>query len=342
MYEWDVLCTIAWSYSSKLFEKGTIMRRKEWSKGTAIVVLSSLILQLLFLPIAAQEVQLKIGDTLELTVPQRQELDHRMVIDDNGDVELPIVGKIHLEGMTLSEAEETVLRQMREVYPSVRQARLSLIGEEARRMAYVQGQVVNPGKYEFRESPTIWEAIREAGGVTAEASLETVRLIRAGEGEERTEIVNVQVAIDTGDLSSLPVLRPGDTVIVPERSTSYLGSGAVNVMGGVLNPAPYVLSGDKRLVDAIIAAGGAVENADLSKIAIIRTRPEGGSITIEVDFRKYLKEGDMRHNPPIYPNDTISVPQHRAFRTILTSPGFLLGLITVTATTITLFLTRSN
>ncbi len=310
------------------------------SLGTAFVVLWSIILQLPGSPVEAQEVQLQIGDLLELTVPQRQELDYRMTIDGDGNVELPVIGTIHLEGMTLNEAEENVLRRMREYYPSVRQIRLGLVGEEARRLAYVQGQVVAPGKYEFREAPTIWEAIREAGGATANASLETVRLIRAGEEGEKTDIINVQTAIDFGDFDSLPVLRPGDTIIVPERSMSHQGSGAVNVIGGVMNPAPYILTGDKRLVDAIIAAGGAVDNADLGKVAIIRTKPDGGSLTIEVDFEKYLKEGDMRHNPPIYPNDTVSVPQHRAFRTILTSPGFLLGLITITATTITLILTR--
>ena len=134
----------------------------------------------------------------------------------------------------------------------------------------------------------------------------------------------------------MPVLRPGDTVIVPERSMSYQGTGAVNVIGGVVRPAPYMLAGDKRLVDAIIAAGGAVQNADLGKIAIIRTKPDGGALTIEVDFRKYLKEGDMRHNPLIYPNDTVNVPQKRSFRTILTNPALLLGLLSL----ITLFVTR--
>ncbi len=255
------------------------------SLGTTLIVLSSMILQLPCLPLEAQEIQLQIGDMLELTVPQRQELDHRMVVDDKGNVELPIVGEIRLEGMTLSEAHDIVLRRLREIYPSVREVRLQLMGQEARRLAYVQGQVVAPGKYEFREAPTIWEAIREAGGATAEASLTAVRLIRAGEGSERTEIINVQAAIDSGDFTSLPLLRPGDTVIVPETGMAYQGTGAVNVIGGVVNPAPYMLAGDKRLVDAIIAAGGAVENADLSKVAIIRTRPEGGSITIEVDFR---------------------------------------------------------
>lgn len=316
------------------------MRRNTLSLGTTFVLLWSILLQMPCSPLEAQEVQLKIGDLLELTVPQRRELDHRMTIDDDGNIELPIVGAIRLEGMTLREAEATILRRMREVYPSVRLVELQLMGEEARRLAYIQGHVVSPGKYEFREAPTIWEAIREAGGAATNASLEAVRLIRADEEGQSTDIINVQVAIDSGDFSSLPVLRPGDTVIVPESSMSYQGTGAVNVIGGVVNPAPYMLTGDKRLVDAIIAAGGAVENADLGKVAIIRTKPDGGSLTIEVDFRKYLKEGDLRHNPVIYPNDTVSVPQHRAFRSILTSPGFLLGLLTITATTITLVVTR--
>jgi protein involved in polysaccharide export with SLBB domain len=316
------------------------MRRNALSLGGALAILWSIALALSSPHLGAQEVQLQIGDLLDLSVPQRQELDYQMTIDGAGNAELPIVGIIHLEGTTLSEAEQIILRRLREIYPSVRSVSLRLVGQEARRLVYVQGEVVNPGKYEFAEAPSIWEAIREAGGATGEASLDAVRLIRAGAEGERTDIVNVQIAIDSGDFSSLPMLRPGDTVVVPERSRSYQGSGAVNVIGGVENPAPYMLVGDKRLVDAIIAAGGAVDNADLGKVRIIRTRPEGGSVTIEVDFRKYLEGGDLRHNPEIYPNDTVSVPQHKGFRTILTSPGFLLGLLTVTATTITLVLTR--
>ena len=160
------------------------MRRNSLSLGATLVLLWAIILQLPGSPLEAQEVELQIGDLLELTVHQRQELDYRMTINDEGNVELPIVGTIHLEGMTLSEAEENVLRRMREFYPSIRQIRLGLVGEEARRLAYIQGQVVSPGKYEFREAPTIWEAIREAGGATANASLEAVRLIRAGEEGE--------------------------------------------------------------------------------------------------------------------------------------------------------------
>lgn len=287
-----------------------------------------------------QEVLLQKGDILELSVLQRPELDFRTEIDDAGNIEVPVIGTVHLEGMTLDDAENTILRRMREIYPSVRQVELVFIGKDSKRFVYVQGQVVSPGKYEFREAPNVWEAIREAGGTTAEASLDAVRLVRSEEGEERTSIVNLQAAIDSGDFESLPIMKPGDTVIVPQRSMRYQGSGAVNVIGSVLNPAPYMLSGEKRLVDAIMAAGGAAPDANLSEVHVIRALPDGGTMTIEVDFMRYLEDGDLRHNPIIEPNDTVSVPSKSSVGTIISDPRVILGLLTAAMTTLAIILTR--
>jgi len=287
-----------------------------------------------------QEVRLQRGDMVELNVPQRPELGFRTTIDDAGNVEIPVIGTVHLEGMLLDEAENTILRRMREAYPSVRELRLLLIGEDSKRFVYVHGQVVAPGKYEFRDTPNVWEAIREAGGTTIEGSLDAVRIVRAEEGEERTSIVNLRAVIDSGDFSSLPLLKPGDTVIVPERSIQYQGSGAVNVIGSVVNPAPYMLTGEKRLVDAIVAAGGTTPEAKLSKVRIIRPLPDGGTMTIEVDFKRYLEKGDPRHNPIIGPNDTVSVPSKGGIGTAFSDARILLGIFTATATTLAIILTR--
>jgi polysaccharide export outer membrane protein len=310
---------------------------------TKLGCLFTALLPLAALPAPAllgQEVQLQRGDLIELIVPGRSELGLRMILDEGGNVEIPVIGTVHLEGLTLSEAQDVILRRLREVYPSVRQVRLDLVGEEARRLIYVQGQVLRPGKYEFREAPNVWEAIREAGGATLEASLDAVRVVRAEEGQPRTSIINVQTAIDSGNLESLPSLKPGDTVIVPERSMRYQGTGAVNVIGAVLNPAPYMLTGDRRLVDAIIAAGGSTADADLSKVYIIRTLPSGGTMTFRVDFSRYLEEGDLRHNPVVRPNDTVSVHRGGVFRTILTDARFILAIFTAAVTTSAIILTR--
>lgn len=120
----------------------------------------------------------------------------------------------------------------------------------------------------------------------------------------------------------------------------YQGSGAVNVIGSVLHPAPYNLIVESRLVDAIIAAGGTTPDADLSEVRIIRTMPNGGTKTIEVDFGLYLDRGDLHHNPIIEPNDTVSVPSKGGFISVITDARILLGLFTATVTTLTIVLTR--
>jgi polysaccharide export outer membrane protein len=283
---------------------------------------------------SGQEVRIRSGDRLRLDVPQREQLGSLLTVDDSGDVSIAIVGRIRVAGSTLDEARLSILRALQDVYPSVQSITLTLIGEEARRIIFVQGQVVRPGKIEFAGAPNIWEAIREAGGTTALASLGTVRLIRAEGTEERTSIINVQRAIDSGDFSSLPVLRPGDTVIVPERTPVYSGSGAVNIIGAVRLPAPYSLTGGRRLIDAVLAAGGPTENAKLNSVTVIRTLPEGGQLTMLIDFEAYLNTGDIRHNPVILPDDTVNVPpRDNYWRRLFMDPALLIGFVTAAVTT---------
>jgi len=281
---------------------------------------------------AQQDVRLRKGDSVRLDVPQRDDLGRILSVDAKGEVSLPIVGTIRVEGLTLDEAKGTILRSIQEVYPSVQAITLSLIGEESRRLIYVQGQVARPGKYEFGGTPSVWDAVKEAGGALAAGSLESVRIVRtSGEGSTTT-LVNLQAALDSGDLKSLPTLKPGDTVIVPERTATYTGTGAVNVFGAVLHPAAYPLTGEKMLSDAILAAGGPAEGAKLSKVTIIRPAKDGRTVTISVDFRRYLDTGDIRQNPPILPNDTVSVPRSSSFWGAAMSPNFLLAVISTTAT----------
>lgn len=304
------------------------MRRKGLYAIAAIVLAAALFASAL----PAQEVRLRRGDTVKLEVPQREDLGRLLVVDEKGSVTLPIVGAIRVEGLTIEEARGAILRSLQDTYPSIQSVAISLQGEDARRVIYVQGQVAHPGKYEIGGTPSIWDAIKEAGGATAAASLDAVRIVRTSQEGSTTSIVNLQQALDSGNLSSLPLLQPGDAVIVPERAAPFTGSGGVNVFGAVLRPATYSLPQDRRLIDAMLAAGGPLENARLNKVNIVRPSAGGGVTTITVDFERFLEIGDMRHNPPIFPNDTVSVPRASTFWATITNPTFLLAVISTTAT----------
>jgi len=286
-----------------------------------------------------QEIRLRKGDRLELNVENRRELDRQLVIDESGQVTIPVVGKIELEGLLLEEARNLILERFREIYPSITSLDVDLYGEEARRLIYVQGEVLQPGRYGFMEPPNVWEAIREAGGASPRAALEAVRIIH-GEGEDRqTEIINLQEVIDSGDFASLPRLKVGDTVFVPERESRFRAEDAVKVLGAVANPGSFNLRDKNRLEDVIVAAGGVIDNADLKDIRIIRKVAGGKVITVKVDFTEYLDEGILENNPVVYPGDMVNVPRRsNVLVELFTNPGYVVGILTASMTLVAILL----
>lgn len=71
---------------------------------------------------------------------------------------------------------------------------------------YVSGQVRNPGAFSVPDKTTVLQALALAGGPTERASLGKVRIMRLVDGKQKT------IRAQLKDL-----VRPGDTIIVPER-----------------------------------------------------------------------------------------------------------------------------
>jgi polysaccharide export outer membrane protein len=72
--------------------------------------------------------------------------------------------------------------------------------------AYVFGQVKNPGGYALQKDTTILQALSLAGGVTENGAMNRVRIVRIVGGAKKEIKVNLT-----------DVVKPGDTIIVPER-----------------------------------------------------------------------------------------------------------------------------
>ncbi|NLW33507.1 MAG: hypothetical protein GXY77_18825 [Fibrobacter sp.] len=80
----------------------------------------------------------------------------------------------------------------------------------------------------------------------------------------------------------------------------------VNVLGQVVNPGPVQVFHGASLQEAIIKAGGPLEqSADLSKIKIIHhDQPDNPVI---YNLEEFLKSGDIKKMPPLGPEDIIIV-----------------------------------
>jgi polysaccharide biosynthesis/export protein len=71
---------------------------------------------------------------------------------------------------------------------------------------YVFGQVKSPGAFAIQKDTTVLQALSLAGGVTDRGATGRIRVVRLQKGKR------IELKVKLQDL-----VRPGDTVIVPER-----------------------------------------------------------------------------------------------------------------------------
>jgi protein involved in polysaccharide export with SLBB domain len=126
-------------------------------------------------------------------------------IDDQGNIELPLIGQIKAAGLTTSELAEHIQSNYVPRY-YVRCTASVLV---AQRFFYVGGEVKNPGRFPWNEDTTLLKAINTASGFTDYANRRKVQLVHG----KTTE------TYDCEDLQRHPAkdvpIRPGDTVTAP-------------------------------------------------------------------------------------------------------------------------------
>jgi polysaccharide export outer membrane protein len=278
------------------------------------------------------------GDHLFLSVPQRPDLNRELVVNPEGRVNMPLVGDVLVRGMTADEIEARLLQSLREYYPSINRVDVS-ITQALSNVIFVTGDVKLPGKYSFAEPVNVWEAIREAGGPMPTATMSGVRVVTDRARGGSSFVVDVQSALEKGSVEDLPILKPGDTVLVPGQEETYTGSAGVNVMGAVIKPGTYRLSGRGDLMSALLVAGGPNERADLGDVRLIRPAGDGLAETRKVDLQRFIEKGDMESNPKLQSGDTIAIG-NKAFTSA--DAALILGFISAMGTLVLLYYTIQN
>lgn len=182
--------------------------------------------------ISAPELRLKVDDRIsiqvfsinaELAAPfntgagltdgvQESPLTSTYGVDARGDIEFPVLGTLHVEGMTLKQVQNMIadaIRQKGYIKDPVVKAELTnftvtVLGETGQSVLAVEGQRIN-----------ILELIARSGGVSAYAKLPDVMVVRT-DGDERTAY---SINLQSKDLYYSPVfyLEQNDLVYVKPR-----------------------------------------------------------------------------------------------------------------------------
>jgi polysaccharide export outer membrane protein len=161
---------------------------------------------------------LRSNDQVAVEVFGEDDLRTNTRLNGEGNLSLPLLGSVHLGGLTLAQAASKITELYGRDYLVNPRVNISLVGYAKRRFT-ILGQVNRPGSYEMPEgSPDgvdLLEAIAMAGGYTRIAAPERISVRRrSASGDDEILRVDAKRLAKRGGESFQVV--PGDTVTVAE------------------------------------------------------------------------------------------------------------------------------
>jgi polysaccharide export outer membrane protein len=214
---------------------------------------------------AAESLLIGAGDLVHVTVFRMPDLETKARVTDAGDVTLPLVGKVHIAGLTPAEASRTVEQQYEAGHYLVEPQVSVLVEEYVTQTVAILGEVQRPGTFPAATARGVMDTLALAGGFTPAADRHIT--VQHGSGQKQ----EVFLPNDAKDALAADVLvYPGDLVIVPK-------AGIVYVLGDVGRPGGYVMQEDSTLtvMQAIAMASGANRTAKEGSAIVVRKTAAG-------------------------------------------------------------------
>lgn len=230
---------------------------------------------------------LGVGDTLEIQIYGKENLNHSLQVDREGMLAIPQMQPIKVAGLTFTEAKSFISSQISKMLLGV-QSHVSM-GELRSMRIFVLGEAFKPGAYTVSSLTTMTQALFLSGGVNEIASLRNIQLKRAGKTISTLDLYDL---LNFGDTKDDELLQPGDVLFIPTIESS------VTVKGNVRRPAIYELKGETSFLEVIELAGGFANNAYKGVLNVKRF--ETGAIT-----QVTIAQQDMKNQ--VVPGDVIEV-----------------------------------
>lgn len=271
---------------------------------------------------------------------------HNKILSD-GSLQLPLVGKVYVAGMTISELTDELNKLYKKYYvnPSMN---VQIAFQRPMRL-YVSGSVKVPGVFVRGENlrPTstngvtsggayssgnqfyhvfLTDALLMAGGLKYNANVTDIRIIRQFP-KPMTMHVNLMDLLSNSNINQDIALRDKDIIEVPEipketvvmdaqwnalmNTNVTLGVYKVSVLGSVNAPGSYEVTPQDSLLKVIASAGGFAQDANQNQVFILRANSTGQV------FKKQIRMGDSKmmsakpyqQTAMLLPDDVIFVDQ---------------------------------
>jgi polysaccharide biosynthesis/export protein len=143
------------------------------------------------------------GDRLRIIVFGQDALSNSYSVDGSGNISMPLIGPVHVQGLTTRECEGLLQQRYREGF--LREPRISA-EVEAFRPFFILGEVTTAGQYPYVNGMTVETAVAIAGGFTPRGYQWSAEVTR-----------NIRGRLYSATVPMTERVRPGDTISIKER-----------------------------------------------------------------------------------------------------------------------------
>jgi polysaccharide export outer membrane protein len=266
------------------------------------------------LPKDFSELRVEPGDLLSVNVFDTPELSDAYRVDPEGDLALPLCGKVKVQGLTSPEVakllEATLVNDQVLTRPQVNVD----VQQYAGHYVTVLGEVSSPGRVTAIAPTKLSDILAQAGGLTSIAG--TRIKIRHGEDDTAPEVDVPYSRSESNQQTGSVLVRPGDTIIVPR-------TGIVYVLGAVYHPGGFVMQEDGKLnvAQALALSGGTMLTAKTNGLRVIRRNPDGTVLDFELSYDGIAKGTQTPLD--LQAQDVVYVPMSKVRATLTDATAIL-------------------
>ncbi len=184
------------------------------------------------------------------------------------------------------------------------------------RAVKLMGAVTRPGRYEWSDEMSLLDLLAQAGGPTHKSDMARIQ-IRASETDKGKPVLFDLTAYLNGQVTTLPKLRAGAVIMVPDLPSSPVDmkgqwvqqapEASIYIMGQVGSPGRYAFNTQMGFLDIIAAANGPTGSADLRNVRVSHRHGKGSRVS-KVNLARYFETGDDKLLPRVKPGDVIFIP----------------------------------
>ena len=201
-----------------------------------------------------------------------------LIISITGDLIIPMVGEVNINGQTLKQAEDIIRKSFRKQYSD---AQLSIVLKDAGNYnLYIKHPYSLSHEYKvnslMRISDIFEIVIKDLVKNKYDISRISNRNIKV-ENKLSMNYFDLQSFYSNGNYDNNPYINRGDQIEL------FLSDNSIEIWGGVVKPGQYSLLQNETLTDIINIAGGFLDTA--YKDSIIVTRIDGDRTHIAIDMK---------------------------------------------------------